>query len=88
VLFHYCFGGQEEARVLNTKQGNEDHEIRSRTEGSSSSGRYFSILKFGKLCFLFSVIPDIFVSCISDVKTLWLRWISCIAAKHSVTYCL
>lgn len=30
----------EEARVLNTKQGNEDHEIRSRTEGSSSSRRY------------------------------------------------
>ena len=53
MLFHYCFGGQEEARVLNTKQGNEDHEIRSRTEGSSSSRRYFSILKF---CILFFVL--------------------------------
>lgn len=41
--FHYCFGGQEEAKVLNTTQTNEDHVIRSRAEGSSR--RYFSILE-------------------------------------------
>lgn len=41
--FYYCFGGQEEAKILNTKQANEDHAVRSRAEGSSK--RYFSILE-------------------------------------------
>jgi hypothetical protein len=33
--FHYYFGGQEEAKVLDSKQGNEDNANRSRTDGSS-----------------------------------------------------
>jgi hypothetical protein len=41
--FHYYFGGQEEAKVLNTKQGNEDHANGSRTDGSSR--RCFTILE-------------------------------------------
>ena len=50
--FCSCFGGQQEAKVMNTKQGNQDHSIRSRTEGSSS--RYFTVLEFFVFVFLFS----------------------------------
>ena len=46
---------------MNTKQGNQDHTPRSRTDGSSS--RYFTVLEF------YVLIPcrrDLFIS---DIKT-------------------
>lgn len=37
IAFLSHFGRQQEAKVVNTKQGNQDHIARSKPEGSSST---------------------------------------------------